>query len=114
MVNAKQLTGQFCIDDLHCSHKDGEVINNLITNSNNKFKTKFNELLVCKGKVHDYLGINIDYTNKEYVKFIMYDFIKYILKEVRKDMNGLLPWLAGDKLFEVNHESPRLSEVDAD
>ena len=42
---------------------------------NEKFKTKFNELTVCKGKVHDYLGINTDYSNNDYVKFTMYDFI---------------------------------------
>ena len=29
-------------------------------------------------------------------------------------MNGLLPWLAGDKRFEVNHESPCLNEADMD
>ena len=104
MVNGKQLSIQLFIDNLRCSHEDGEVINNLITNLNDKFKTKFNELLVCKGKVHDYLGINIDYRNKEYVKFIMYDFIEDILKEARKDINGLFPWPAGNKLFEVNQE----------
>ena len=52
--------------------------------------------------------------NREYVKFTMYDFIEDIVNEARKDINRLSPWLAGDKIFEVNQESPCLSEVDAD
>ena len=55
----------------------------MITDLNDMFKTKFNKLLVCKGKVHNYSGINIDYTNKKYVKFTIYEFIKDILKEAR-------------------------------
>ena len=54
-----------------------------------KFKTKFNKLSAYKGKVHDYLGINIDYSNKNYVKLRMYEFIEDMLKEAREDMNGL-------------------------
>ena len=72
------------------------------------------DLLVCKGNVHGYLMTNIDYTNKEYVKFTMYDFIEDILKEASKDMNGLFPWPTGNKIFKVNHESIHLSEVHAD
>ena len=39
-------------------------------------------------KVHDYLGINIDYSNNCYVKFTTYNFIEDVLKEAREDMNG--------------------------
>lgn len=60
MVKGKQLTVQYFVENIHLSHKDGKVIDNLVCNLNAKFKTKFNELTVCKGKVHDYLGINID------------------------------------------------------
>ena len=91
-----------------------KAIDDLIANLNGKFKTRFNKLSVCKGKVHNYLGINIDYVNKYYIKFIMYNLIQAVLKEARKDMNGLLPWPASDKLFDINHESPHLNEADVD
>ena len=44
----------------------------------------------------------------------MYYLIEDILKEARNVMNGILPWSAGDKLFEVNHESPCVNEDDAE
>ena len=71
MVNGKQLTVQNHVDDLQASSEDGEAIDRLINDLNNAFKTKFNMLTVNKGKVHDYVGINIDYSNEEYMKFTM-------------------------------------------
>ena len=78
-----------------------------------KFKTKFNKLTVCKDKVHDYLGVNIDYSNADYVKFTMYEFIEDVIKEARKDMNGTLPWPTDSKLFNMDRKSPCLSTEDA-
>ena len=79
MVNGKQLTIQFFVDDLHIISVDGKAIDNLVHNLNEKFKMKFNKLTVCKGKVHNYLSVNIDYSNKDYVKFTMYNFIDDLL-----------------------------------
>ena len=81
MVNGKQITVQFFVDDLHISCKNMDTIDGLIKDLNKKFKTNFQELAVTKGKVHDYLGINIDYSNKEYVKFTMYNFLEDVLSE---------------------------------
>ena len=114
MVNGRKFTIKFFIDDLHIRSVDGKAIDNLVHDFNQKFKTKFNELNVCKGKFHDYLGINIDYSNDEYVKFTMYDFIEDVLKEARDDMNRLSPWTLDNKLFNVDCKLPRLSEQDAD
>ena len=58
-----------------------ETIEGLIKDLNHKFKTNFQELAVTKGKVHDYLGINIDYSNDNYMKFTMYDFLEDVLSE---------------------------------
>ena len=49
-----------------------DTIDDLIKNLNQKFKTNFQELVVTKGKINDYLGINIDYSSDEYAKFTMY------------------------------------------
>ena len=76
-----------------------EEIDKLIDDLNKKFKTNFQELAVNKGKVHDYLGININYTHNNYVKFTMYDFLEDVLEEARSDMNGTSNWPANSKLF---------------
>ena len=49
------------VDSILCVN--GKAIDKLMHDLNKKFKTKFNKLSVCKGKVHSYLGINIDYMN---------------------------------------------------
>ena len=91
-----------------------EEIDKLINDLNDKFRTNFQELAVNKGKVHDYLGINIDYSNSDYVKFTMYDFLEDVLEEARSDMKGTSNWPANSKLFEVDKGSPKLSLIDQD
>ena len=57
---------------------------------NKKFKTKTKELLITRGAIHDYLGMTLDWSNKDFIKITMYDFLQDILKEVdkKKDMKG--------------------------
>ena len=114
MINGKQLTVQAHVDDLQVSSEDSEAIDELIKDLYDVFKTKFNSLTVTKGKVHNYLGINIDYGNENYVKLTMYDYIEDILKEARKDMNRTCPTPALGTLFNVNKQSPKLNAEDAE
>ena len=89
-------------------------IDKLIEDLNSKFRTNFQELTVNKGEVHDYLGINIDYSNNNCVKFTMYDFLEDVLEEAQEDMKGRSKWPANNKLFDVNKGSPKLSIHDQD
>ena len=112
MVNGKQIRVQFFVDNLHISCENMDTIDGLIKDLNQKFKTNFQELAVTKGKVHDYLGINIDYSNNNYVKFTMYDFLEDVLSEARPDMKGRSKWPANAKLFDVDATSKKLNEHD--
>ena len=114
MVNGKQITVQFIINDLHISCEDMGEIDKLIKDLNNKFRTNFQELAVNKGKVHDYLGININYSNNNYIKFTVYNFLEDILEEAQEDMNGRSKWPANNKLFDVDTKSAKLSIHDQD
>ena len=114
MVNSKQITVQFLVDDLHISCKNMDTIDRLIKDLNQKFKTNFQELAITKGKVHDYLGINIDYSNNEYVEFRMYNFLKDVLSEARPDMNGRSKWSANTKQFDVDVTSTKPNVSDQD
>lgn len=51
MVNGKQITVKFFVDNLHTSCENMSTIDSLIKDLNNKFKTNFQELAVTKGKV---------------------------------------------------------------
>lgn len=118
MVNDIQITVQFFIDGLHISCENSYLIEGLIKDLCDTFKTNFQELAVCQGKVHNYLGINIDYSNKNYVKFTIYDFIEDLIAEVYPDMNGRLKWpaifklLCGSIFKEAKHSWPKLLSLD--
>ena len=114
MVDGKQITVQSFVDDLYISCENMDTIDRLIKDLNEKFKTNFQELAVTKGKVYDYLGINIDYSNNEYVKLSMYDFLEDVLGEAQPDMNGQSKWPANAKLFNVDTTSTKLNVHDQD
>ena len=105
IVNGKQITVQFFVDNLHISCENISTIDGLIKDLNNKFKTNIQKLAVIKGKVHDYLGINIDYSNKRYIKFTMYNFLEDVHDEAQPDINEQLKWPANAKLFDVDTTS---------
>ena len=39
---------------------------------------------LCRGKIHDYLGMNLDYTIKGEVKITMIPYIKEMIKDFRE------------------------------
>ena len=94
MIDDNQLTVQLFIDDLHISCVHGKAINKLVCDLNNKFKTKVNELSICKAIFYNYSEINIDYTSENYMKFTMCNFIEDVPKETREDINGMFSWPA--------------------
>jgi hypothetical protein len=114
MVNGNQITIQFHVDDLKISHKDQSVIDSVLMDLNKKFGTTRKPLAATTGMIHDYLGITIDYSEKEKVKFTMYDYLEDIIDEMPDDMKGTAPTPASDNLFDVDTESPPLNEKESD
>lgn len=72
---------QFYIMSMKISHRDLSVIRKLADQINNTFKNKNQSLSVTEEKIHDYLGISIDYNRKDCVTFTMYDYLEDILKD---------------------------------
>jgi hypothetical protein len=114
MVDGNQITIQFHVDDLKISHVNQSVINSVLDNLNNEFGTSKKPLAVTTGDVHDYLGITIDYSKKDKVKFTMYDYLEDVIAEMPGDMKGTAPTPASDNLFSVDEESPPLNEKESD
>ena len=56
MINGHQMTVTWHVDDLKVSHKDPFEINKFATYLSSIYGKK---LLVKRGKVHDYLGVNL-------------------------------------------------------
>ena len=121
MVNGKQQTISFHVDDRKLSHVDPEVNRDFVETLRKEYESIFEDgsgkMKVHTGKIHEYLGMTLDYSLKGIVKISM---LKYI-KELIADFERIMPHEKGTKscaappdLFTVNHECDKLSKTKAE
>ena len=103
-VNGKQCTILWHVDDLKISYVDPAVVTQVISQLEKEFG-KEAPLTIRRGKVHDYLGMTLDYSVHGKVRFRMSDYIKDMLTDLPEDMEGLSATPAALHLFEVSPES---------
>jgi hypothetical protein len=111
MIDGKQCTVMWHVDDLKISHVWLSVVKDVI----GKLKKVFGSeapLTEWIGKVHDYLGMRIDYSAPGKVSISQRDYLEEILGELPKDMDGLATSPAAAHLFEVS-SAPDLLPVEA-
>ena len=115
MINGEQATIVWYVDDLKVSHKDPKVVHKLLEDLDFEFGGKTG-LSKTTGKVHDYLGMTIDYSRKGMVEISMFDYLEDILAnlpdKLRANRTFVTP--AADHLFTVNPEATKLNTADAD
>ena len=70
MVNGKQLTIVWHVDNLKISHVDPNVVTDVINKLSDRFG-KEAPMNISRGKVHDYLGMTLDFRQKGKVKVLM-------------------------------------------
>lgn len=112
-INGSQCTILWHVDDLKISHVDPNVVTGIIEQLEKQFG-KEAPLTVNRGKIHDYLGMKLDYSEPGKVKITMEDYIQSMLNELPEDMIGTSKNPAAGHLFKVNLEAPKLSETKAD
>jgi hypothetical protein len=110
MIDGKQCTTLWHVDDLKISHVKDEVIEDVISTLSERYG-KEAPLVVTRGKVHDYLGMTLDFSVKGKVKVIMKDYIQDMLDELPTDMDGASATPAGEHLFTVNEHPVPLDEA---
>ena len=102
MIGGKQMTIGWHVDDLKISHVDKKEIDNII----NKLELEFGKetpLTVHRGKIHDYLGMIIDFSDPGKVIFSMHEYINRLLEEAPSElMKGSSSSPAANHLFAVN------------
>ena len=75
---------------------------------------KIAPLTITRGRVHDYLGMRIDYSQKDKVIITQYDYINDILTSLPDDMKGTAVQPARKYLFTVNEDAIKLDTKTAD
>jgi hypothetical protein len=109
IINGNQLTVVWHVDDLKVSHVDAAVVDEFVDQMESEFgkETPINK---SRGKVHDYLGMELDYSINGQVTINMSDYIKTIISEIPEDMRGVASTPASNHLFVVNHDPVILDE----
>jgi hypothetical protein len=103
-VDGKQMTIVWYVDDLKISHVDPSVVGNMIDVLKAEFGQKL-DFTVRRGKIHEYLGLRLDFSNKG--KVVM--TISELLKETPEDLfKGPARSAASNYLFHVNPKAKKL------
>lgn len=113
MINCKQCTILLWhVNDLEISHVEASVVTDIIIKLlKHKFRIEA-PLTVTRGKVHEYLGMTIDYSVKGKAKFTtMIDFIEGMIYELPVDTEGTVTTRALSHLFDVNDDAEKLSDL---
>ena len=84
MVNGKQLTISWHVDDLKASHMDSKVIDEFLQWIKDTYG-KIGEVKVTRGKIHDYLGMILDYSVPGQVSIDMCDYVKNMVESFPTD-----------------------------
>jgi len=109
MIEGKQCTILWHVDDIKLSHVDNEVNEEIIKKLNGVYG-KEAPLVVTRGKVHGYLGMTLDYSVDGQCKVIMKDYVEAMLEALPNDMDGEAATPAAHHLFEVNEDCDKLDK----
>ena len=101
LIQGSQCTIVWHIDDLKISHIDSNAVDEVIGLLHDEFGQE-GPLTVTRGKIHDYLGMTLDFSMPQKVQIQMYDFIDKMLADLPVNMDGTAWTPAADHLFTVN------------
>jgi len=104
MINGKQCTIVWHVDDLKISHVERGVVEQIIEDLNTEFG-KHKPLTGKVGLVHEYLGMTLDYSSKGKLKIRMDDYTEKLLSECPEFFDGEAPTPAANNLFTVRGDS---------
>ena len=108
--NDRQCTITWYVDDTKISHVDPNVVTKVIKDIEGHFGT----MKVTRGKVHEFLGMHIDYTMPGSATITMKSYLKEAIRDSKLDITRCAATPATRHLFTVDPSSTRLETRDAD
>ena len=96
------------------SHLEQHELDKIINHLNVIFGSEGELLVASYGKVHEYLGMTIDWSVDGKVIFTMYDNLEDILAEAREDFDGEDVTPPVSNLFQVDEACKKLDVPTAD
>ncbi|VEU43169.1 unnamed protein product, partial [Pseudo-nitzschia multistriata] len=100
---------------IQISHESPEVVTHVLKLLEEEFGQDA-PLTVTRGRIHDYVGMTIDYTEQGKVIFNMFDYVEGILSELPESLNEtrITPTPASSHLFQTREDDTLLSTKDGE
>jgi hypothetical protein len=115
IIDGKQMTKCFHVDDCKLSHHHPKVMDRMITLLRQEFESIFEDrsgkMTVSTGKIHKYLGMTLDYTVRGHVRISMFDYVDEILSAIDTadpEGGGTTTSAAPQDLFKVDEDCAKL------
>ena len=114
IIEGRQCTIVWHVDDLKLSHVKPSVVSNIIATLKKEYEV-IGTLSVTRGKVHDYLGMTLDFSNPGKLIIDVGSYLEEIFEEVKviDIFQGTTTTPAADHLFKTRENAKRLNETDA-
>ena len=113
MINGTQCTIVWHVDDLKLSHIDPKVVDEIIASLQGEYG-KISKMTVRRGKIHDYLGMTLDFSSPGSVAVSMEKYLDTMLEELPANMDGFASTPAADHLFKTRDNVDKLDKETAD
>ena len=104
MVNGKQLTITWHVDDLKISHVNRNVVSNTIT----WLESIYGEMHGSRGQRHEYLGMCLDFSVKGEVRVSMEKYLRGIIDDFPEEIRGIARTPASEHLFKVREDNKEI------
>jgi len=114
MIDGKQCTVLWHVDDLKISHVSEAVVDSIISALNSKYG-KTDKLTETSGKIHPFLGMSLDFSEKGKFSVKMIDYVNSIITGCPEEFGeGTAVTPATNNLFQTDPNDKKLDPEQAD
>ena len=116
IVHGKQMTLCWHVDDMKVSHFETKRVDDMVKWLRMMYERLFEDgsgtMKVCRGKVHEYIGMTLDFNAPGKVKVTMLPYMKEIVDDFTKQSGDLKTAAtpAAEHLFKIDEDAVKLSE----
>jgi hypothetical protein len=104
VVNGKQCTIAWFVDDNKISHVEPKVVTEVVE----KIEERFGKMTVTRGKKHVFLGMKIDYLENGTAEIDMSDYLREAIHEFPEVINSSAATPARRDMYEIDEKSKLL------
>eukprot|EP00957_Ditylum_brightwellii_P210976 15365620-Ditylum_brightwellii.AAC.2 len=109
MIRGKQMTICWHVENLKISHIDSREVTKML----DILQKKYGKMKTTRGKVHNYIGMTLNFRKRGKVRIGMVKYTKEIIETFPEKIEGSVNTPAAEHLFVINEDGIKLSEEKA-